>query len=111
MTPEQAFYFAYKRGGTEELREVCCGDPWYAYAYASDIDKVPRDDTRFAACKRPKYAYWYASNVDKGHTKETRRACYKDSYYYLCYLEHILNSNYQEEIKLLTKIRRINCSD
>ena len=60
------------------IRELWCKDPYYAYIYALDVDKAPRDDTRESCLKDPYYAYRYARDVDKAPRDDTREACLED---------------------------------
>jgi hypothetical protein len=74
----------------DELRTfVCSLGSIYAYLYASEIDKSPRDDTREAACKDPEYAYLYASEIDESPRDNTREAAYKDPIYKQWYIENL----------------------
>ncbi len=52
----------------------------YAYYYALDIDKCPRDNTREAACKNSKFAYQYARDVDEGFHEKTWEAAKNTEY-------------------------------
>jgi len=63
MTPEKAYEHAKKYGPLDITREIVCQDPEYAYYYALDIDKCPREDTREAVCKSSQYAYYYAKEI------------------------------------------------
>jgi len=134
MSSEKAYNYAEKNGGSDDLRNLCCQDPYYAllyalwvdrypreetrkaaceypfyaYSYALELDECSRDDTRTAACKSPEYAYYYAVDIDKGYHRETRRSCYKYYYSYNLYLKDVLESKYYEEIKLLQEIKRVN---
>lgn len=108
MGIERFYKQAKLNGGSDKLREICCKEPEYAYMYAKNVDKVPREDTRSAAIIFPYLAYWYALNVDRGYTMETRRACYESTMYYLLYLKDVVLCKYYEEIHLLSRIKRIN---
>jgi len=54
--PRLSYWYARKCDGSHVYtRMSACGDPKYAYHYAKEVDKVPRDDTK-KACKVN--AYW-----------------------------------------------------
>lgn len=72
--PEEAYYRARERGGTDVLRAVACQSPFTAYSYAVCVDKGPHDETRAAACGDGWYAYEYAKGVDKCGRDDTRAA-------------------------------------
>ncbi len=74
MSPEEAYKYALENGPDKKTREIACQDPYYAYLYASDIDKYPRKETRQAACRDPYCAYKYALEVDKGDHEDTYKA-------------------------------------
>ena len=111
MTPKEAYGHAKKHGSSNKTREIACQDSAYAYYYALEVDKCPREDTRETACKDPQYAYYYAKNVDKCPHEETRRAvCFSSGFAYLyardidkCPTEEtwlaIKGSIYEEEYK------------
>ena len=64
--------------GDLSIREWVCEDPYWAYKYALEVDKTPRDDTRAAASKDPEWAYRYALEVDKAPRDDTRASASKN---------------------------------
>ena len=74
MTPEEAYLHAIECGSSDKTREIVCKSPHYAYLYAENVDKKPKNDTRNAVCKNPFYAYMYAKDVDKGFHEDTWEA-------------------------------------
>jgi hypothetical protein len=75
---------------------MACTNPYYAYLYALNVDKCPRDDTRTAACIQPYWAYFYAKNVDKNICEETMQAV-KNTKYEKDY-EKLINLHFKEQI-------------
>ena len=87
---EAAIQTLAEKTGLKTVREWICEDPQWAYRYALEIDKEPRDDTRKAACKDPRWAYWYARDVDKSPRDDTREAACKDpgwAYWYAHFVD------------------------
>ena len=78
---------ADKEGQT--VREWVCSDPEWAYEYAKEVDKVPRDDTREGACKEPNWAYLYARDVDKGPRDDTRAGSCKNPEFAYMYAQNV----------------------
>jgi len=116
MTPGKAYIYAEKYGSLEETREIVCEDPEFAYEYAKNIDKCPREDTRKAACKNFKYAYLYARDIDKKPRDDTRDAACKNSehaYFYTIVVDKefkentwlaVKNTEYEEKYELLLNL-------
>ncbi len=77
--------------GREKFRrKVVLADPEWAYCYARDVDKEPRDDTRQAVLADPDWAYSYAKDIDKKPHKDTRQAVLANpisSYFYARYID------------------------
>jgi hypothetical protein len=69
---------------SDQMRDLACMDPGYAYLYARYIQRAPCDHTRDAACMVPGYAYLYAHHVDGGsHPATLAAACMEPQYAYL----------------------------
>jgi hypothetical protein len=75
---------------------LVCKSSSFAYLYAKEIDRCPREDTREAACKSSYCAYYYAKDVDKDVHKDTWEAV-KNSEYEEKYKE-FFNKEMKEEI-------------
>ena len=58
MTPQEAYEHAKFYGSSDKIKKIACQDPQYAFLYAKNIDKCPREDTREAVCENSKYAYF-----------------------------------------------------
>ena len=54
-----------------DARKAACKDSEWAYYYALEVDKCPREDTRKIACEDPGWAYYYARDVDKCPHEDT----------------------------------------
>jgi len=102
MTPKEAYGHAKKHGSSNKTREIACQDSAYAYYYALEVDKCPREDTRETACKDPPFAYYYAKNIDKKSREDTRKAACKDplqAYYYIKYVDKDFHEDTWEAVK------------
>ena len=91
--PEWAFYFAYQidRKPRDDTREVSCRKAKYAFNYAYHIDEKAREDTRIASCKEANFAYDYALYIDREPREDTRTAACKDpefAYEYALDVDH-----------------------
>lgn len=74
-TAKSAFQAALRRQiGDDESRATVCENPEYAFRYALEIDKSPREETRRGACADPQFAYKYAKQIDKSPQEVTRLA-------------------------------------
>ena len=80
MSPKEAYEYAKKYGPSNETREIACEDPEFAYEYAKNVDKCPKEDTRKAACVDPESAYFYARSIDKCFHQKTWNAIRKTEY-------------------------------
>ena len=96
MNPEEAYQYVKKCGLSEEIRNAACQSAHFAYYYAKNVNKEPKENTRNAACENPYYAYLYAKDVDKGFHEDTQKAVqnteYEEKY------KEFINSNMKEEI-------------
>lgn len=67
----------------ERFRPYFIKDPSFAYEFASNIDRGPKDCMREVCCKDPYYAYMYAIMIDKKarwDTYENLTSHYKEHY-------------------------------
>ena len=77
---EEAYNKAIKNNHTEELQEIACKDPWYAYLYAKSIRGADIGCCQEWACKDPVYAYYFARDV-KGADLEACLEAVKGSWW------------------------------
>lgn len=71
--PRYAYLAGVAEGARDDSRRATLAEPWYALAYARDVDGVGRDDTREAAARDADAATCYARDVDRGDHATTRR--------------------------------------
>ena len=72
--PRCALLVALREGPDSETRGSACRHPFYALAYARDVDGHGDDSTRLAASRLPQLALEYACVVDRGPHEVTRTA-------------------------------------
>lgn len=89
--PHFAYRYAFNIDKTprDDTRNAACSDSYHAYYYAFNVDKIPRDDTRNVACGNPRYAYRYAFNLDKTPRDDTRNAVCGSPEFAYCYAREI----------------------
>jgi len=56
MIPEEAYEYALKHGPSKKTRKIVCQNAFWAYLYAIDVDKKPRNNKKgrlqkFNTCK------------------------------------------------------------
>ena len=72
-----------------QTQESFCKSPEYAYLYAKEVDKCPREDTRKAACVAPYFSYKYALEIDTGPVDITREIACKNAFFAYLYAQDI----------------------
>jgi hypothetical protein len=78
---EKAYNKAFNSGHTEELQEIACKDPYYAYCFAMVVKGADIWYCQEAACKEPYWAYCFAKYVVGADIEYCQEWACKDPYW------------------------------